>query len=76
MNIWTLIIRLIYDYAFCLAKYKNITGERKYIVEVMQSFKKLMSLRKIISNELIKALIGYDLEKICSENIRRAERRY
>ena len=76
INIWTLIIRPIYDYAFCLAKLKNITGEKKYIAEEMQSFKKLMSLRKTTSNELIKDLIGYDPEKLCLENIRRAEQRW
>ena len=42
----------------------------------MQSFKKLMSLRKTTSNELIKDLIGYDQEKLCLENIRRAEQRW
>ena len=57
INIWTLIIRPIYDYAFCLAKLKNITGERKYMAEEMESFKKLMGLRKTTSNELIKDLI-------------------
>ena len=42
----------------------------------MQSFKKLMSLRKATSNELLKDLIGYDTEKLCLENIRRAEQRW
>ena len=41
----------------------------------MKSFKKLTSLRKTTSNELIKDLIRYDPEKLCLENIRRAEQR-
>ena len=45
-----------------LAKIKNITGEMKCITEEMKSLKKLMSLRKATSNELIKDLIGYDPE--------------
>ena len=40
----------------------------------MQSFKKLMSIRKT-SNELIEDLIGHDPEKLCLENIRKAEQR-
>ena len=39
-----------YDYVFCLAKLKIITGERKYVIEEMQIFKKLMSLKKTTSN--------------------------
>ena len=34
-----------------------------------------MNLRKTTSNELIKDLIGYYPEKICLENIKRAEQR-
>ena len=67
INLWTLVIR-IYDYAFCLAKLKNITTEKKYIAEEMQSFKKLISLRKT-NDQLIKDFIGYDPEKLCLENI-------
>ena len=48
----------------------------KYKTEEMLSFKKMMSLRKNNSNELIKDFIGYDPEKICLENIRRAEQRW
>ena len=36
INLWTQIIRPIYDYTFCSAKLNNITGERKYIAEEMQ----------------------------------------
>ena len=50
-----------------------IYGERKYIAEEMQLFKKVMSLRKTTFNELITDLIGYDQEKLCLENIIKAE---
>ena len=60
-----MIIRPIYGYAFCLAKLKNIA--------IIQ---KLMSLKKTTFNELIKVLIGYDPEKLCLENIRKAEQRW
>ena len=39
----------------------------------MQSFKKI---DETTSNELIKDLIGHDPEKLCLENIRRAEQRW
>jgi len=76
INLWTLIIRPVYDYAYCLAKLKNKTNEKKYLAEELRSFKKLMSLRITTSNELIKDLIGYEPNKLCSEIIRRAERRW
>ena len=41
----------------------------------MQSFKKLVSLRKTTSIELIKDLIGCDPEKLCIEIIRGPEQR-
>ena len=76
INIWTLIIRPVFDYAFCLAKLKNKTGENLYIAEELQSFKKLMSLRRSTSNQLIRNLIGYDPEKLCQEIIRRADAKW
>ena len=57
INIWTLIIRPIFDYALCLAKLKNKTGEKLYLTEELRSFKQLMSLRKT-TNEAIRDLIG------------------
>jgi hypothetical protein len=76
INIWTLIIRPVYDYAFCLAKLKNKTCEAKYLSAEIQSFKKMMSLRISTSGEVIKNLIGYDPEKLCSEIIRRADAKW
>jgi hypothetical protein len=76
INLWTLVIRPVFDYAFCLAKLKNKTGENLYLSEEMKSFKNLMSLRKSASNELIKHLIGYDPEIFCQEIIRRADTKW
>ena len=76
INIWTLIIRPVFDYAFCLAKLKNKTGEDFYLTEELKSFKQLMSLRKSTSDELIKNLIGYDPEKLCQDIIRRADAKW
>ena len=76
INLWTLIIRPIYDYAFCIAKLRNKTDEKQYMVAELQSFKKLMSLRNTTSNELIKDLIGYDPDKLASKIIRLAELRW
>jgi len=76
INLWTLIIRPVYDYAFCLANLKNQTGEKLYLAEEFQSFKKLMSLRKTTSNQLIRNLIGYDPEKLCLDIIRRADAKW
>jgi len=76
VNLWTLIVRPIYDYAYCLAALKNKTGEKRYLTGEFQSFKKLMSLRATTSNELIRDLIGYDPEKLCSEIIRKAKVRW
>ena len=52
------------------------TGENLYIAEELQSFKKLMSLRRSTSNQLIRNLIGYDPEKLCQEIIRRADAKW
>jgi len=76
INLWTLVIRPVFDYAFCLAKLKNKTGEKLYLAEELQSFKKLMSLRRSTSNLLIKNLIGYDPEKLCLEIIRKADSKW
>ena len=55
-------MRPIYDYAFCLAKLKNFTGESKYIVEEIQSFKKLMSLRFEVNS--ISSLKNFETKSI------------
>ncbi len=72
IDLWTLVIRPVFDYAFCLAKMKNKTSERRYLTEELKSVKALMGLRTTTSSELVKNLIGYDPDKLCSEIIRRA----
>jgi hypothetical protein len=51
---------------------KNKTSERRYLTEELKSVKALMGLRTTTSSELVKNLIGYDPDKLCSEIIRRA----
>ena len=74
INLWTLIIRPVFDYSFCLAKLKNKSGEKSYLE--LQSIKKLMSFKKSTSNQLIKGLIGYDPKKLCEETIRRTDTKW
>lgn len=76
INLWTLIIRPIFDYAICFAKLKNQTSFKKYIAQELSSFKQLMGMRSTVSNEIIKDMMTYDPEQFCQEIIRRAEIRW
>jgi len=76
INLWTLIIRPIFDYAICFAKLKNKTSFKKYIAQELSSFKQLMGMRSTVSNEIIKDMMTYDPEQFCQEVIRRAEIRW
>ncbi len=76
IDLWTLVIRPVFDLAFCLAKMKNKTSERRYLTEELKSVKVLMGLRTTTSNELVKDLIGYNPDKLCSEIIRRAKNKW
>jgi len=76
INLWSLIIRPVFDYSMNLALANGRSKLGWYLTQARKSFKKVLRLRKSTSNEIINALMGYDPRKFAEEQVRVAEEKW
>jgi len=60
INLWTLIVRPIFDYAICLAEIDGTLKIDAFLSKLRAAFKKLIRVRGTIANTTIDCLMGYN----------------
>jgi len=60
INLWTLIIRPVFDYALCLAELDGTQKILTYVTSLRKAFKKCMRLRNTTANYVVDSMMGYD----------------
>jgi hypothetical protein len=76
INLWTLIIRPIFDYGVCFAHLLENSKIKWYITQIKKSFKRVMGIRVSTSDKDVKKLMGYDPAMFAAHQVRNAEVRW
>jgi hypothetical protein len=63
INLWSLIVRPIFDYAICIAQEEGTLKLETYIRLERSSLKTLLGLRCTTANTVVDVLMGYDSHK-------------
>ena len=67
INLWTLLIRPLFDYSILHSKLYSQNKTKLFISKENQSLKKVLSLRKTTSNKIISEIMGYNPDKFAQE---------
>jgi hypothetical protein len=76
INLWTLIIRPIFDYGVCFAHLLENSKINWYITQIKKSFKRVLGIRKSTPDKVVEKLMGYDPALFASHQVRNAEVRW
>jgi hypothetical protein len=76
INLWTLIIRPIFDYGMCFAQLLDNSKTDWYVTQIKKSFKRVVGIRMSTSDQIVKKLMGYDPILFAAHQIRNAEARW
>jgi len=68
MNLWTILIRPLFEMLTCLYKNENSRSNREMIVRLLRvAFKKFALLKKNVSKYMVEKLMNFDFEKRAEE---------